>query len=87
MGLILWIVVGIVLGLIAKWVTRRRIGWFWTLAVGIVGALLGGFLGRALGYGGVVNDFSIWSFLIAIGVSIVLLLALSATRIGRRRKA
>jgi uncharacterized membrane protein YeaQ/YmgE (transglycosylase-associated protein family) len=80
-------VVGIVLGLIAKWVTRRRIGWFWTLAVGIVGALLGGFLGRALGYGGVVNDFSIWSFLIAIGVSIVLLLALSATRIGRRRKA
>ena len=85
MGLVLWIVVGIVLGLIAKWVTRRRIGWFWTLAVGIVGALLGGFLGRALGYGGVVNDFSIWSFLIAIGVSIVLLLALSATRIGRRR--
>jgi uncharacterized membrane protein YeaQ/YmgE (transglycosylase-associated protein family) len=87
MGLILWIVVGIVLGLIAKWVTRRRIGWFWTLAVGIVGALLGGLLGRALGYGGVVSDFSIWSFLIAIGVSIVLLLALSATRIGRRRKA
>ena len=87
MGLVLWIVVGIVLGLIAKWVTRRRIGWFWTLAVGIVGALLGGFLGRALGYGGVVNDFSIWSFLIAVGVSIVLLLALSATRIGRRRKA
>jgi uncharacterized membrane protein YeaQ/YmgE (transglycosylase-associated protein family) len=85
MGLILWIVVGIVLGLIAKWVTRRRIGWFWTLAVGIVGALLGGFLGRALGYGGVVNDFSIWSFLIAIGVSIVLLLVLSATHIGRRR--
>jgi uncharacterized membrane protein YeaQ/YmgE (transglycosylase-associated protein family) len=85
MGLILWIVVGIVLGLIAKWVTGRRIGWFWTLAVGIVGALLGGFLGRALGYGGVVNDFSIWSFLIAIGVSIVLLLVLSATHIGRRR--
>jgi uncharacterized membrane protein YeaQ/YmgE (transglycosylase-associated protein family) len=85
MGLILWIVVGIVLGLIAKWVTRRRIGWFWTLIVGIVGAVLGGFLGRALGYGGVVNDFSIWSLLIAIGVSIVLLLVLSATRIGRRR--
>ncbi len=85
MSLILWIVVGIVLGVLAKWVTRRRIGWFWTLAVGIVGALLGGLLGRALGYGGVVNDFSIWSFLIAIGVSIVLLLVLSATRVGRRR--
>ena len=85
MSLILWIVVGIVLGVLAKWVTRRRIGWFWTLAVGIVGALLGGLLGRALGYGGVVNDFSIWSFLIAIAVSIVLLLVLSATRVGRRR--
>jgi len=85
MALILWIVVGIVLGVIAKWVTRRRIGWFWTLVVGIVGAVLGGFLGRALGYGGVVHDFSIWSFLIAIGVSVVLLLALSATRVGRRR--
>jgi len=85
MSLILWIVVGIVLGVLAKWVTRRRIGWFWTLAVGIAGALLGGLLGRALGYGGVVNDFSIWSFLIAIAVSIVLLLVLSATRVGRRR--
>jgi uncharacterized membrane protein YeaQ/YmgE (transglycosylase-associated protein family) len=49
MALILWIVVGIVLGLLAKWITRRRIGWFWTLIVGIVGAVLGGFLGRALG--------------------------------------
>lgn len=87
MALILWIVVGIVLGVLAKWITRRRIGWFWTLAVGIVGAVLGGFLGRALGYGGVVHDFSIWSLLIAIGVSVVLLLALSVTRVGRKRRA
>jgi uncharacterized membrane protein YeaQ/YmgE (transglycosylase-associated protein family) len=53
--------------------------------VGIVGAVLGGFLGRALGYGGVVNDFSIWSLLIAVAVSVVFLLVLSATRFGRRR--
>lgn len=85
MALILWIVVGIALGLLAKWITRRRIGWFWTLVVGIVGALLGGFLGRALGYGGVVNDFSVWSLLIAVAVSVVFLLVLSATRFGRRR--
>jgi uncharacterized membrane protein YeaQ/YmgE (transglycosylase-associated protein family) len=85
MALILWIVVGIALGLLAKWITRRRIGWFWTLVVGIVGAVLGGFLGRALGYGGVVNDFSIWSLLIAVAVAVVFLLVLSATRFGRRR--
>jgi uncharacterized membrane protein YeaQ/YmgE (transglycosylase-associated protein family) len=84
MALILWIVVGIALGLLAKWITRRRIGWFWTLVVGIVGAVVGGFLGRALGYGGVVNDFSIWSLLIAVAVSVVFLLVLSATRFGRR---
>jgi uncharacterized membrane protein YeaQ/YmgE (transglycosylase-associated protein family) len=86
MALALWVVVGIALGLLAKWITRRRIGWFWTLAVGIIGAVLGGFLGRALGHGGVVNDFSIWSLLIAIGVSVVLLLALSVTRVGRRHR-
>ncbi|HUG35785.1 MAG TPA: GlsB/YeaQ/YmgE family stress response membrane protein [Candidatus Limnocylindrales bacterium] len=51
MGLIIWIVFGLVVGIVAKFLMPGRDpgGIFVTIILGIVGAVLGGFMGRALG--------------------------------------
>jgi uncharacterized membrane protein YeaQ/YmgE (transglycosylase-associated protein family) len=51
MGILGWIVFGLIVGALAKFVMPGRDpgGIFVTIALGIVGALIGGFLGRALG--------------------------------------
>ena len=86
MALVSWIVVGLVLGFAARWVTRRSPGLLMTLLAGVAGAVIGGFIGRLAGYGGVINDFSIWSLLIALGCSIVFLIAVSILLPRRRRR-
>ena len=85
MALLTWIVVGIALGLIARWVTRRRVGIFWALVAGLIGALVGGLIGRLAGYGGIIGDFSIWSLLIAVACSVVALIVLAMIFPRRRR--
>lgn len=84
MGLLWWILVGLALGLLARYVTRRRVGLFWSLAAGLIGALIGGFIGRLAGYGGIISDFSIWSLLIAIGCSVVAIIVLALLLPSRR---
>ena len=51
MGLIVWIVFGLFVGIVAKFVMPGRDpgGMFVTIILGIVGAVVGGFIGRALG--------------------------------------
>jgi uncharacterized membrane protein YeaQ/YmgE (transglycosylase-associated protein family) len=51
MGILSWIVFGLIVGALAKLVMPGRDpgGVIVTMLLGIVGALLGGFLGRALG--------------------------------------
>jgi uncharacterized membrane protein YeaQ/YmgE (transglycosylase-associated protein family) len=51
MGIIGWIIFGLVVGALAKFVMPGKDpgGWIVTTLLGIVGALLGGFLGRLLG--------------------------------------
>ena len=53
-GVIGWIVFGLIVGAIAKLVMPGRDpgGWIITILLGIAGALLGGYLGRALGWYG-----------------------------------
>lgn len=51
MGIIGWIIIGVIAGWIAEQVTGRRHGLLTNLIVGIVGALLGGFIASALGIG------------------------------------
>jgi len=54
MGILAWIVFGLVVGIIAKLVTPGRDpgGFIITMLLGIAGALLGGFIGRAMGFYG-----------------------------------
>ena len=74
MGLGSWIIVGLVAGVLAKLVMPGRDpgGCIITTVIGIVGALLGGFIMSLLGYGGV-NGINFWSILVATLGAIVFL--------------
>lgn len=75
MGILSWIVLGLVAGALAKLIMPGDDpgGIIVTIVLGIVGALLGGFIGTALGYG-TVGGFDVRSLLIAIGGALVLLI-------------
>ncbi len=82
-----WILFGLVAGLVARALLpgRDRMGCIATVAVGIIGALVGGFLGEALLEDEVeFAEWSLKSFLLAVAGAMVLLLALRALG-GRRR--
>jgi uncharacterized membrane protein YeaQ/YmgE (transglycosylase-associated protein family) len=74
MGIISWIVLGLVVGLVAKFIMPGKDpgGFFITIILGIAGAFVGGFIGQALGFGGVAG-FDIKSLLLAVGGAILLL--------------
>jgi uncharacterized membrane protein YeaQ/YmgE (transglycosylase-associated protein family) len=82
MGILGWIVFGLIVGALAKLVMPGKDpgGFVVTALLGIVGALVGGFLGRALGLYGP-NDPA--GFVMAL-IGAILLLALYRTSIGRR---
>jgi uncharacterized membrane protein YeaQ/YmgE (transglycosylase-associated protein family) len=77
-----WIVFGLLAGTVARALTpgRQGIGCFGTLAVGVVGALLGGFLGEAVFDEDIDFGWDLKPFLLAVAGAIVLLLALNALR-------
>jgi uncharacterized membrane protein YeaQ/YmgE (transglycosylase-associated protein family) len=74
-GIVSWIVWGLVVGVIARVLKpgRQRIGLVLTIALGIAGSLIGGFVAtEALGIAD--NDeFDFGSFVIAVGASVLLL--------------
>lgn len=74
MGIISWIVLGLIVGLIAKFIMPGKDpgGFFITIILGIAGAFVGGFIGQALGFGGIAG-FDIKSLLLAVGGAILLL--------------
>lgn len=80
MGIIGWIFFGLLAGAVARALTpgRQSIGCFGTLAVGVIGALLGGFLGEAVLDTEVDLGWDLKPFLLAVAGSIVLLLGLNA---------
>ncbi|MGD9191104.1 MAG: GlsB/YeaQ/YmgE family stress response membrane protein [Desulfobacterales bacterium] len=75
MGFITWIILGLIVGVIAKFVMPGKDpgGIFITIILGIAGAFVGGFIGLAFGFGSV-TGFDIRSLLLAIGGSILLLI-------------
>jgi uncharacterized membrane protein YeaQ/YmgE (transglycosylase-associated protein family) len=82
-GLLSWIVVGFVAGAVAGRVTHQRLGCLTKIAVGVIGALIGGALARAAGLGGI-GHFGIRSLLLAAVGASALELALAAVARGRR---
>ncbi len=74
MGLISWIVVGLIAGLLAKWIMpgSEPGGLIITLILGMAGASFGGFLVSILGGTGAAG-FNVWSILVATIGAIILL--------------
>jgi uncharacterized membrane protein YeaQ/YmgE (transglycosylase-associated protein family) len=74
MGIIGWIVLGGLAGWLASKImgTDPQQGIFMNIIVGIVGALIGGFIMRSLGQTDV-TGFNLWSFVVALLGSVVLL--------------
>lgn len=74
MGIIAWIIFGALAGWIASIImgTNEQQGAFANIAVGVVGAMIGGFLSRVIGGSGV-TGFNLGSLLIAILGAVVLL--------------
>lgn len=80
MGILSWIVFGLIAGVIAKWLMPGKDGggFIMTILLGVGGAFLGGWLGQELGIGrefgfGTVNGFNLASFFTAIIGALALL--------------
>jgi uncharacterized membrane protein YeaQ/YmgE (transglycosylase-associated protein family) len=83
MGIISWIILGLIAGFIgSKIVNKSGSGVLMDIVVGVVGAIVGGFIGEKLGLGGVTGFWDIWSWFLAIVGSIIVLLIYRAV-IGR----
>ena len=86
MGIISWIVLGLIAGFIGSKIVDSQGQGFWlNIALGIVGALIGGFLFSLFGAAGV-TGFNLYSMIVAIVGSIVVLLIYNALT-GRRGRA
>ncbi|MFA5994111.1 MAG: GlsB/YeaQ/YmgE family stress response membrane protein [Parcubacteria group bacterium] len=79
MGIILWIVFGAIVGWVASAVMGTSEGLLMDIVLGIVGAVLGGWLMSFLGKGGV-SGFNLYSFLVAILGAMVLIAIVRAIR-------
>jgi uncharacterized membrane protein YeaQ/YmgE (transglycosylase-associated protein family) len=75
MGIISWILLGLIAGVLAKLIMPGDDpgGFMMTIVIGIAGALIGGLISSALGYGKV-DAFNFSGIAIATGGSIVLLI-------------
>ncbi|EAA8524866.1 GlsB/YeaQ/YmgE family stress response membrane protein [Salmonella enterica] len=84
MGIIAWIVFGLIAGIIAKLLMPGRDGggFILTCILGIVGAVVGGWLATMFGIGGSISGFNLHSFLVAVVGAIVVLVIFRLLRRG-----
>ena len=89
MGIVLWIIVGIIGGAIAQLLVSDDpigggvTGFVLTILLGIAGAILGGFISIALGIGNGIDDFDIGTIFLSIVGAVLILVAYKAI-FGRR---
>ena len=83
-GVLGWIIFGLIVGAVAKLLMPGRDpgGFIVTILLGIAGAVLGGFIGRALGWYG---EGDAAGFLMSL-VGAIVLLAIYRMAIGRRTR-
>lgn len=75
MGILSWIIFGLIAGILAKWIMPGKDGggFFMTIILGIVGAVVGGWISTFFGFGKV-DGFNFGSFAVAVIGAIVVLL-------------
>lgn len=81
MGIISWIVMGLIVGLLARFILPGKDpkGCAITILLGIGGALLGGYIGTTFGFG-TVTGFNLKSILIATGGAAIILIIFRALK-------
>jgi uncharacterized membrane protein YeaQ/YmgE (transglycosylase-associated protein family) len=87
MGILGFLLLGLIAGAIAKAILpgRQGGGWVVTLVVGVVGAILGGWIGSLIFGGGLGNFFDLRTWLLSILGAIIVLLIYGAVA-GRRSR-
>lgn len=86
MGIISWIILGGLAGWIASKITGNdaRMGLGMNILVGVIGAVIGGWVLSLFGTTGV-SGFNIWSFLVALLGAVILLFVINAFS-GKKRE-
>jgi uncharacterized membrane protein YeaQ/YmgE (transglycosylase-associated protein family) len=89
MGILGFLILGLIAGAIAKAILpgRQGGGWVVTLVLGVVGAILGGWIGSLIFGGGLAEFFDIRTWLLAILGSIIVLLVYGAVTNRSSRRA
>lgn len=74
MGFVAWIVLGLFVGILAKWIMPGKDpgGVIVTILIGIAGAVVGGWIASFIGFGKV-TGFDLRSMIIAVGGAVLLL--------------
>ena len=85
MGIISWIVIGGLAGWISSMImdTDKSMGVMANIVVGIIGGLIGGFVVSIFGGAGM-TGFNVWSLVVAVIGSIILLAIVKAARGGSK---
>lgn len=79
MSILLWIIFGAIAGWIASMITKTNNGLLMDIIVGIIGAVIGGWIMNSLGSAGT-TGFNLWSLIVAILGAVVLLVIVKAIR-------
>jgi uncharacterized membrane protein YeaQ/YmgE (transglycosylase-associated protein family) len=88
-GIIGWIILGALAGIIAKAILPGDDpgGIIITPLIGIAGALIAGFIAQAIGFGDPIDEFFDWSTWIAAIIGAVVLLLIYRAFVGRDRRS
>ena len=87
MNIIVWLIVGGIVGWVAGLLMRSSHGLLMNIVIGIVGAVLGGWLLGAMVGGGTINsgDFSVGGIVVSLMGALVLLALVNVLRRGSAR--
>ncbi|HEY9723011.1 MAG TPA: GlsB/YeaQ/YmgE family stress response membrane protein [Oscillatoriaceae cyanobacterium] len=83
MSLLAWIIVGLIAGLLATWVVPGTgTNWLVDIVVGMIGAIIGGWIFRAFGAAGA-TGLNVWSVIVAFIGAVILLWIVKAVQTRR----
>jgi len=85
MGILTWILLGLVAGVLAKFIMpgKQGGGLVLTIVLGVVGAIVGGFVGTYVLHFGDISGFDLRSIGIAVGGALLVLLVYGSLARGR----